>query len=304
MGGLVIPERLASTAVAWEGAPARAWLERLPVLVAEVSEAWDLDVAPPFEPGGNISWVAPARRRGDRAELVLKVQLPHPESDPEARALAAWGGKGAVRLEAHDPERRALLLERCDPGSPLGDEVDRRRALDAGLAIARALHDAPAPDGLPTLTEVLSAWAGSVEPRRALAPEVDDETWDLVLHTMRSRTPGSSEVLLHGDLNPTNVLRSQRGWLAIDPKPMIGDPAYDGARLVLQMPPDEGPDPVASLGERIDRAAVALRCRPDRLATWCAVAIIAGGTFAITTGDEPEGRRQLALLPLVRPHLG
>ena len=75
---------------------ARDWLARLPALVAEVAEQWDLEVGAPLEPGGNISWVAPARRRSDGLDAVLKVQLPHPESAPEAVGLRAWAGDGAV----------------------------------------------------------------------------------------------------------------------------------------------------------------------------------------------------------------
>ena len=66
MSGLVIPARLASTVVSWEGERGRAWLEALPSLVAEVAARWDLAVGAPFEPGGNISWVAPVRVRSQR----------------------------------------------------------------------------------------------------------------------------------------------------------------------------------------------------------------------------------------------
>ena len=139
--------------------------------------------------------------------------------------------------------------------------------------------------------------------RRSLAPQVDDRLYDLAVHTFRSAGRAPGDVLLHGDLNPTNVLRSRRGWLAIDPKPMVGDPSYDGARLILQTAPDEGPDPVAVFGERIQRAAGAFGVEPDRLARWCLAEVVRGGTFATETGDRVEGDRQLAILPWVVPWL-
>jgi streptomycin 6-kinase len=114
----VIPAKLAETSVRWEGDAARAWLARLPSLVTEVAERWDLDVARPLEPGGNISWVARVRRRSDGLRAILKVQLPHPESAPEAVGLRAWGGEGAVAIVADvmGVDREALL-EWCLVGS-------------------------------------------------------------------------------------------------------------------------------------------------------------------------------------------
>ena len=303
MADVVIPERLRSTSVAYIGDPARAWLLRLPEIVADLAAAWDLEVGPPYEPGGNFSWVAPVRRRTDDAALALKVQLPDPESDPEALALTAWAGHGAVRLEAHDPDRCGLLLERCEPGTPIGDEPDRAAALAEGVSLAVALHRVAPPAGVPELATVMSPCAERVADRRSLAPQVEDLLYDLAVDTLRSAGRALRSVLLHGDLNPTNVLRSGRGWLAIDPKPMVGDPAYDGARLILQTAPDEGPDPIVVIGERIRRTAGAFGVESDRLARWCLAEIVRGGTLATSTGDRTEGDRQLAILPWVVPWL-
>ena len=142
---LVIPPRLAETVVLWEGDAGRVWLDDLPRRVAEVVEAWDLDVGAPFVPGGNISWVAPVRRRADDLDAVLKLQLPHPESDPEAVGLRAWDGDGAVRLYDHDPERCALLIERCTPGAGLREQGGTDVAVAAGAEIGARLHAAADP---------------------------------------------------------------------------------------------------------------------------------------------------------------
>jgi streptomycin 6-kinase len=297
VGDLAIPQRLAETAVAWEGDRGRAWLTRLPSLVAEVAEAWDLELDRPYEPGGNVSWVAPCRRRTDGAELVLKVQLPHPESEPEAVALAAWGGRGAVRLEARDAERRALLLERCEPGTAIDE-------LDGGLAVGALLHEAPVPEaGVPELVDVLRVWAAGVEDRRPLAPQLDPGLVDLAVETMRSADEAPRRVLLHGDLNPTNVLRSQRGWLAIDPKPMAGDPAFDGARLVLQLDPDPARDPAEVFAERIRATSDALDAEADRVARWCVADLVQQTLWLLQVDDRATAAHRLAVLPHITPSL-
>ncbi|HEX2044369.1 MAG TPA: aminoglycoside phosphotransferase family protein, partial [Gaiellaceae bacterium] len=137
---------------AWASATAagREWLERLPRLVEECAAVWSLDVGEPF-PDAFASLALPARL-ADGRDAVLKVCLPDRESEHEADALARWNGEGAVRLLAHDRGRRALLVERCRPGTPLS-------GLDAGSAL----------DVLVGLLPRL--WVTAGEPFRPLAEE-------------------------------------------------------------------------------------------------------------------------------------
>jgi streptomycin 6-kinase len=302
---LTIPSKLATTAVAWEGEGARDWLARLPVLVAEVAQAWDLDVGPPLEPGGNISWVAPARRRTDGLDAMLKLQMPHPESAPEATALRAWAGDGAVLLHEHDPVRWALLIEACRPGHGLDATGGPPDAVRAGAEIGARLHAVPPPGGLPTLVSVLGSWADSLEALLPRHPASDPGLGRRALDTMRER-PAAVEnpVLLHGDLNPTNLLAAEREpWLAIDPKPMLGDAAYDGPRLVTQPDPCDVADPAATLARRLDIVADTMELDRDALLEWCLVGAVEMGTFARSHGDEESGRRCDAHVRLLAPHL-
>jgi len=288
VGDLVIPQKLASTSVAWEGDTARAWLARLPALVAEIAERWDLDVGAPLQPGGNISWVAPVRRRSDGLDAILKVQLPHPESAPEALALRAWAGDGAVRLYDDDPQRCALLIESCSPGGALVDASGPFDAARIGSAIGARLHRAVPPEGLSGLEDLLDAWADEVEEHLAPRPGRDPGLVRRALETMRTRPRACTDpVLLHGDLNPTNVLSAQReDWLAIDPKPVVGDAAYDGPRLVTQPSPLDTSDPATTIARRIEIVAGALEVDVDGLQEWCLVDAVEIGEFARRRGDE------------------
>jgi streptomycin 6-kinase len=303
-----IPGRLARASVAWEGERARAWLADLPRLVAELEAAWDLRVGPAYEPGGSVSWVAPVRRRNGGAEAVLKVQLPHAESAPEAMALAAWDGAGAVRLLAHDPTRSALLVERCDPGRALVDDGGMPAAVAAGARVGARLHAVPPPAGLATLASVLEPWADAVEEQVAAhGAWLDGAIVAAGLATMRSSATGArgEPVFLHGDLNPTNVLAAARlPWLAIDPKPMVGDAAYDGARLVLQPDPLATADPVRMLDARLDLVADGMRVDRDRLTRWCLADALQMAVGARHHGDDVGARRSAAHLALVAPLLG
>ena len=305
MRDLVIPAKLASTVVAWEPESGPAWLDRLPALVAEVAERWDLDVGEPLEPGGNISWVAPVRRRADGVDAVLKLQHPHPESAPEAEGLRAGGGRGAVQLLDHDPERWALLVERCRPGHAVHDEPGASTAASIGAAIGARLHAAPPPRGLPTLAEVLEPWARQTEQQLASRPPAHPALAARALDTMRTRSASTTQaVLLHGDLNPTNVLAAEREpWLAIDPKPMLGDAAYDGPRLVTQPDPLRTSDPSATIRERVVVVSEVMGVDRDALVEWCLVGAIEMGASAWSRDERAKGEQLDAHVALLAPLL-
>src|SRR5436190_22448253 len=100
---LPIPDRLAHTVVSAFGDVGRNWLARLPSLVADAASAWQLHVGAPFEPGGNVGWVARVHR-ADGSDAVLKVECPghpnhaRPYGTRAAKGLQHWAGRGAVRL--------------------------------------------------------------------------------------------------------------------------------------------------------------------------------------------------------------
>ena len=173
-----------------------------------IAEEWGLELGEPFELS-RYSFVAPA------GDAVLKLVPPDDdESAEEAEALAFWAGDGAVRLLRHDRVRRALLLERARPGDDLSGLPEEDATAIAVRVGVRLWQPAAAP----------FRWIGDHVPRW-----LDAEPSELT--PLASKLYASLEVgrttLVHGDFHHHNVLRSERGWLAIDPKPMLGEPEYD-----------------------------------------------------------------------------
>ncbi len=284
----------------------REWLARLPRMIGELREEWGLRLGRAFH-GGSCSWVAPAWREdggtgddGKGAEpLVLKVTWPHREAAGEGPALRLWNGRGAVRVHAHDPERYALLLERCEPGTELarshGIPADER--LTHAVDVLRELWSVrvPAADGggpvLDRLADVAARWADLAEERaaRRWPAGIDGGLFAMAAGLLRElpRSGADAAVLLHGDFNPGNVLAARRRpWLAIDAKPMTGDPAYDLWPLLEQVDdPFAAADPWAVLTHRTALVAGELGLDPWRVRAWAATRHV-GYTLSSVVEDE------------------
>lgn len=209
----------------------RAWLERLPALIDECIAEWEVELGPPF-PYAQASLASPARLP-DGSEAVLKICFPHRESEHEGDALRAWDGNGAVRLLAHDPERWALLIERCVPGTALREE-EPERALDVFSELLPLLWIPATPPFRP-LAEEAAWWAEGLERSWTDAGRpFERRLLDAAISYLRELPPTQGEqVLLHQDLHADNVLRAGRApWLVIDPKPLVGEREFGLAPIV------------------------------------------------------------------------
>ena len=239
MSTIWIPPQLAD-AVDEDDYPARLeWLAALPALVTEIASVWDLELGDPYLPGGQCAWVAPAwSPAGD--ELVLKVGWRHREAEHEADGLWHWDGDGAVRCFATRQldNTAALLLERCTPGRPLGKSAPEPEQDEIIARLLRRLWARAPQAGHPfsSLKKMCSEWADSLElayvrDNRGLDPELAREAVE-ILRSLPASAP--MEVLLCTDLHAGNVLAARREpWLMIDPKPFIGDPAFDPVQHML-----------------------------------------------------------------------
>ncbi|MET9295597.1 aminoglycoside phosphotransferase family protein [Streptomyces sp. NPDC003077] len=275
-----------------------AWLDRLPGIVRDIRDAWDLRLDPPLH-GGSCSWVAPAHLPGGGV-AVLKVTWPHREAAGEGTGLRLWGGRGAVRLLRQDRERYALLVERCDPGTPLTEAPSPpAERLRSAAAVLRELWAAPLPpDGeLERVADVCAEWADLLEERLIrLRPDYDPGLVALGARLLRELpATATREVVVHGDFNPGNVLAARRRpWLAIDPKPMVGDPAYDPWPLLEQVDdPFAYDDPRPVLRERFGLVAEALDERPERLAAWAVARVVENALWCADHDDTEGGAEEM-----------
>jgi streptomycin 6-kinase len=251
----------------------RAWRANMPALIEEFAARWSLALEPPFTIGGSASWVAPARTRtGER--VVLKLGWTHEEALHEADGLRLWDGDGTVRLiDSHvDGPTTALLLELCEPGIQLSRamaEPDRDLVV-AGL-LQRLWTRPPIGHPFRPLGLMCDQWATRFELDHAEALAGGKEQIDpglaragIELFRQLPLTADRS-VLLLTDLHHDNVLSAERQpWLVIDPKPYVGDPAYDTLQHMLNFPERLAADPPGLA----DRMAGLLDLDPRRVRLW------------------------------------
>lgn len=269
MTSFPLPSRLVESVERDRHHGRRQWIARLPDLVATLSRRWELQVGEPFQPGGETSWTAPARDLEGRA-LVLKVGWGHQESANEADGLRVWSSRGdscAVLLheEHREDDTTALLMERCDPGTELGQSEPETSQDEIVAGLLRRLWHEPAP-GHPfrPLQQMCDAWADEYESDPN--PHLDAGLARGGVALFRSLPASASHrVLLATDLHAGNILAAQREpWLVIDPKPYVGDPTYDPLQHMLNCHVRLYSDPAALADRMADLSGV----DHDRLRLW------------------------------------
>ncbi|MFC8092001.1 aminoglycoside phosphotransferase family protein [Streptomyces sp. NPDC057301] len=222
-----IPQELAASQQEYNGEAGRAFIAGLPDLTAAFLDRWDLTVdGRPMH--GVSALVLPVTRR-DGTRAVLKLQLLDEESEGEPVALRLWDGDGAVRLLDHDEASGTMLLERLDSSRMLAHQPDIHESV---LVIARLLAHLTsftAPAGLRRLGDIaqdmLEQTPGALE--RIPDPEARRIVADCAA-AVREVVEEPGDRLLHWDLHDENVLASAHApWLAIDPKPLAGDPGFE-----------------------------------------------------------------------------
>ncbi|MER7777950.1 aminoglycoside phosphotransferase family protein [Streptomyces sp. NPDC096191] len=288
-----VPDGLAAAQAKYNGEAGRAFIDGLPELAASFLRRWELRLDGPSMHGW-AALVLPVVRP-DGVPAVLKLQILDAETEGEPLALRAWDGDGAVRLLDHDPATGTMLLERLDSGRMLSHVEDSRAAV---LVIARLLAHltaTPAPPGVRGLGDIARAMLERTPGTLGAIPDPADRR--LVADcaaALREVAGEPGDRLLHWDLHFENVLASARApWLAIDPKPLAGDPGFD-----LLPALDNRYDP-AETRWRFDAMTDVLGLDRQRARAWSLARVLQNSLWNVEDGDPLEAE-QLEIGRLLR----
>ena len=243
------------------------------------------------------SRLLPVRRQGVPAMLKIAVE---PEEKVGSRLMTWWDGDGAARVLAHAVE--AILLERAESGIGLaelarsGRDDEATRIICAVVAKLHAPRDKPLPDLVP-----LGLWFEALEPAAADHGGI----LSVAAGTARDLLTEPREVgVLHGDIHHDNILWfGNRGWLAIDPKGLIGERCFDYANLFCNPDLRTATAPNRFV-RRVEVVAKAARLDRTRLLQWVLAWAGLSSAWLLNEGLSPEPPIKVAELALVELNRG
>jgi streptomycin 6-kinase len=244
-------------------------------------DSWRL--TPDGEPmATRSSRLLPVRRDGEPAMLKIATEM---EERRGADTMVWWGGEGAARVLAHEDD--ALLIERAVGASSLekmvrsGHDDETTRILCAATA---RLH-APRAQPPPALLAPLSDWFAELEPGAVRYGGL----LGLAAATARELLADPQDVVvLHGDIHHGNILDfGTRGWLAIDPKGLLGERGFDYVNI-LRNPDDEAALAPGRFARQAMLIAEAAGLDRVRFLQWVLAFAGLSAAWILGDGDAPD----------------
>ncbi|MFF0159569.1 aminoglycoside phosphotransferase family protein [Streptomyces sp. NPDC005263] len=272
------------------------WLEKLPEAAREAVALGEATVERVQVPGGRSSLVVLVRR-ADGTPAVLKLAPPRARPESERAALVRWAGRGAVQLLEPCTAEGVLLLERLRPDVSVRSLPEAKALLEAAGALRR-LWVEPGDHAFETVAERTGRQAEAMRASAAADAEVA-ELVDAALSVRADLLAAPPERrLLHGTFRQSKVLAGERmPWLAVGPDPVVGECAFDLARLVRDRVEDliASPSGPATTRRRVKRLAESLDVDQDRLRGWTLFRAVESGVRARRVGRPKDAEMLLEL---------
>ncbi|WP_432139357.1 MULTISPECIES: aminoglycoside phosphotransferase family protein [unclassified Streptomyces] len=266
------------------------WLERLPEAVDRAVALRDSTAERVQVPGGRSSLVLLVRR-ADGTPAVLKLAPPRFRPEAERAALARWAGLGAVRLLEDTSPDGALLLERLHPDVSLRSLPEAKALLEAAGTLRRLWVTPSAGHGFETVAGRTGRQAAAMRASAGRDPEVAPLVEAALAAREELLAGPAQELLLHGTFRQSKVLSGDRvPWLAVGPDPVVGEGAFDLARLVRDRVEDliASPSGATTTRRRVKRLAESLEVDQERLRGWTLFRAVESGVRARRVGRRRD----------------
>lgn len=284
----MINSQFRKSIIAMRGEKGRRWLKELPEIIKHYEKKWGLTVFPPFTLSYN--YVAPAKTLNGK-NVVLKITFPENEEfEKEIRALKFFNGDAAVQVLEEDLKKGVVLLEKAKPGELLRGIISNSKRISIVSGLIKRLHKPIAKKEayyFPTTSDwakVFDRYRNKYSINSGPVPKWMIDKGEGIFKELKFT---GNPVLLHGDLHPDNILSSERGWLVIDPKGVVGESEFELASFLRNPVYDypKGSDYKKITQESISRFSDILGFDKKRIFNWTFVYAI----FSILWFLEDQG---------------
>jgi streptomycin 6-kinase len=170
----------------------------------------------------------------DSETVILKLLSPsETEEQTGAMALRYFDGHGAVRLLRYDKGAHLLEYAAGDELVTLVERGDDENATRIIAQVIKQLHSVPQ-DAPRAGLFILDRWFGELFNKAAADRQAGIESIYVRSASLTQRLLADQREVrvLHGDIHHRNIRQSARGWLAFDPKGVVGERTYDCANTL------------------------------------------------------------------------
>lgn len=282
--GLIQPE-FQRNVIRRSGIKGQDWLQSLPDITNYLCHKWQLSNPKPFHKRSH-DYILSAYRKHDNLKVMLKIGVPGSELLQEVISSRVYSGNGCMPLLDYDNEVNALLREQVEPGITLKSLFPHKEqyAIHHTVNIIRQLHSNRVfnKSEIPTIND----WLNQINRNTLLPPIHLKKAIDLSKILLDSQ---DDAVLLHGDLHHGNILYCRkRGWIAIDPKGIIGEPAYEVGAFIRNPMPNLLRSPKAHkiIAHRIKLFSTQLALSERRIKDWSYVQAVLAACWAEEDGSD------------------
>lgn len=272
----------------------KQWLANLPKVILILKENWQLENITPVTTM-NYNYVVKATHQHHGA-VVVKISCDQKTQEEELRALKHFDGHGSIAVIDCNPKYQALLLQQAVPGNSLKDLYLKQpeKAMESYVDVMRKLHKKAPPQNLTHFLHINDWFKVLDRSSSHHLPTLLLEKAKL-LKTQQIKTM-KKNLVLHGDLHHDNILLNGHEWLAIDPKGIIGESAFELAAFDL-INDSEMSDPRTIkplLFKRITQLSTLAALDENRLRNWVFLRIMLSAAWFIEDKGDPQKMLRLA----------
>jgi streptomycin 6-kinase len=274
------------------GSQGKQWLQSLPEIIAMGKARWQLN---DLQPVTNMSWHYVAKANSvTHGPIVLKIGCDAKSMANEAKALQHFSGHGMVQLIEYDPQHHMLLLQQAVPGTLLchHPSEDIKHTIHHYADVVKQLTSVPQKQS--NQFPHISDWLKALE--RADKSQFPAGWLERAIDLKETLLNANLEaVILHGDLHHENILANGSAWIAIDPKGIIGDIAFEAAAFnFLQQNETDLQNAPQLFIERCNLLSAALQLDSQHLQQWVFVRLILAACWMLEDNGSPNKFLQLA----------